>query len=66
MARRTRTIAGLHAPAPRLTLAGAVAIAQWLGVPLLVSALALDLVAWFVFTRMLDRCYGALCLIEAS
>mgnify|MGYP005840218045 CR=1 FL=1 len=59
-------IAGLHAPAPRLTAAGVVAIAQWLGVPLIVSALALDVVAWLVITWMLDHCYGALCLFGAG
>lgn len=66
MTQRSRMIAGLHAPAPRLTAAGVVAIAQWLGVPLIVSALALDVVAWLVITWMLDHCYGALCLFGAG
>lgn len=66
MIRRNSTIAGLHAPAPRLTAAGVVAIAQWLGVPLIVAALALDVVAWLVITWMLDHCYGALCLLGAG
>lgn len=54
-------VRGRRVPGPRLTLWGALALVRWVGLPLLLVLLALDLVLYLVFTRVLGRCYGLLC-----
>jgi hypothetical protein len=57
-------IRGCHAPAPRLTIWGAVAIIRFLGLPLLVVLGLADLALYVVFTLLLGRCYGLLCWLS--
>ncbi|MGD9511153.1 MAG: hypothetical protein AB7I59_13365 [Geminicoccaceae bacterium] len=54
-------IRGRAAPAPRLTAWGALAILLWLGLPLFAALALADLALYFLFTRLLGRCYGLLC-----
>ena len=54
-------VRGLVAPAPRLTVWGALAILIRLGLPLLGLLALLDLMLYLVFTHVLGRCYGLLC-----
>jgi hypothetical protein len=54
-------IRGYHAPGPRLTRWGALAIVLYLGLPLLAVLALADLALYLVFTGLLGRCYGLLC-----
>lgn len=60
VAMRSR-IRGHDVPAPRLTRWGALAIALYLGLPVLGILALADLALYVVFTRLLRRCYGLLC-----
>lgn len=53
---RSRRVRG-----PRLTGWGLVVLVAHVGLPLVAALLALDLLLYLVFTRVLGRCYGLLC-----
>lgn len=50
-------------PSPRPTRHGVLRAVLYVGLPLVGVLLLLDLVLYLVFTRVLDRCYGLLCLL---
>ena len=50
-------------PSPRPTRHGVLRALLYLGLPLIAVLLLLDLVLYLVFTRVLERCYGILCLL---
>jgi hypothetical protein len=54
-------VRGQSIPGPRLTPHGAMAIALYLGLPVLGALTLVDLLLYVVFTRLLGRCYGVLC-----
>ncbi|MEK0082748.1 hypothetical protein [Benzoatithermus flavus] len=49
---------------PRLTGWGIATIVVHVGLPLVAALLALDLLFYLVFTRVLGRCYGLLCWLD--
>lgn len=57
-------VRGHDLPSPRPTLWGVLYLLRHVGLPLLGGLLALDGVLYLVFTRLLGRCYGVLCLLR--
>lgn len=56
-------VAGLHLPPPRPTGWAVLYGVAYLGLPLLVLLLLADLLLHLAVTRLLDRCYGIVCLL---
>ena len=57
-----RSVGGHHLPSPRPTRWAAYYVALYLGLPLVVVPLLADTLLYFLFARLLDRCYGVTCL----
>jgi hypothetical protein len=51
-------------PSPRLTPWGALMILLWAGIPILLVALLLDLLAWLIASRLFASCWGVGCLLQ--
>ncbi len=48
---------------PRLTGWGRLLLLWYVGLPVLLALLLLDIALWAFFALVLDSCYGLLCLI---
>jgi len=57
-----RSVGGHHLPSPRPTRWAAYYVILYLGLPLVVVPLLADILLYFLFARLLDRCYGVTCL----
>ena len=58
---KARVASGVSLLRRRFTAWAALYFAAFVAAPILGVALAIDVILFFVFTRLLDRCYGVLC-----
>ena len=58
-----RAVNGHVLPPPRPTLWAIWYALAYLGLPLIGVLALVDLLLWLLFTRVLGRCYGVLCLL---
>lgn len=61
---RPRPVRGVHLPRRRFTGWAWLYFALFVALPVLAVAFALDATLYLVATRILDSCYGVLCLLE--
>ena len=59
---KLRIVRGVPLPRRRFTAWAALYFVTFVAAPVLGFALVVDVVLYLVFTRLLDRCYGVLCL----
>ena len=58
---KARVVSGVSLPRRRFTAWAALYFVAIVCAPILGLAFAIDVMLFFVFTRLLDRCYGVLC-----
>ncbi|MFK7941390.1 MAG: hypothetical protein AB8B85_00495 [Paracoccaceae bacterium] len=61
MAKVAKQVMGVHAPAPRVTGAAVWLALRYVGLPLLVALIALDVVIWLVAEAVWGVCIGLWC-----
>ncbi len=61
--RKTPSVDGVSLPPRRFTAWAAFYFLLYFCAPVLGVALSLDIALYFLFTRLLDRCYGVMCLL---
>jgi len=48
---------------PRLTIGAYLAALKYVALPVLAGLATLDVALYFLFDKLLDRCYGIMCLL---
>lgn len=56
-------VMGVTAPAPRVTPRAVVLASVWIGLPLILTLLAIDVAIWFAVKMIWGGCYGLWCWI---
>ena len=62
--RKAPLVAGVRIPRRRFTIWAAIYFVALFCLPVLLVALALDIIFYVIFQQYFDACYGLLCLIN--
>ena len=62
MARDIKTVLGVHAPAPRVTLRALWLVTMYLALPLMAGLLAFDILVWWLADTIWGVCIALWCV----